>query len=487
MLILLLLLVCYPATAQPEAHDLFATFQPASALTDARGVYSLWSNPGNLAFQKPIDTLRIPSPLLPAETEISPLVELTFAQPSLALFSSALDRPALTKALITKIAEPLTAEEKQHFIRAFTNSGLALSVQWLYGAGWARLAHNTAFGVAVRERLSAYLHFNEFLATLAFYGRKHPYFDSIQVIDGDTVGFATHPRRFSELFAGTILDFTWFREYLAGIGTLVLDQPTVQIGLGVNLKFCEGYSYLEARATAGQLRAYSAANPAFAIDYGKAVSPSLLNTTDLIPIGWGLGADFGFSLRTADLSLGIALLDVGFLDWEGNLFAAEDTVLNGLSSEGFRTLNLLEEIPQITGKGNFFKWHGLWRLRSWLPTRLYATVSFVLPPVLGHWKPLAASITVGRALNKAVGNLPQPIVLIGITVPIRSWLTLFPSFAAGGAFPRPVLSLYAHVELFDGIVHLRLGSADLLAVVLQHTPVLSANAALLDFAIPKFW
>ncbi len=473
--------------AQPEAQDVFASFQPASAVTQSRGIYSLWSNPGNLALQPPVDTLRIPSPLLPAETEIVPFLELSLLQPSAAVFSSALDRSELLNMLVAKISTPLTTAEKQRLVQAFVNNGLALSTQMVYGAGWLRLAPHTAVGVAVRERISAYLRFNRFISELSFYGRFHPYFDSIAVIDGDTVGFSTRPHRFSELFAGTILDFVWFREYSAGWGTIVLDDPAFRLSWGMNLKYVQGYAYLEGRVTQQQLRAFSAINPAFGIDYGKAVSPSLLDTNTLVPIGWGLGADAGIQFQFPRLALGITVLDIGFLNWEGNLFTAEDTVLNGLSSSGFRTLNLLEEIPKITGKGNFFKWHGLWRLRSWLPTRLYIGATFALPPAVHRFGFPSASVTLGVPLNKAVGNLPQPFLSAGTVIPLDTWISLYPALSLGGALPRPVLSLFAHIELLNGLLNLRLGTADVLALVLRATPVLSATAAVVDFHIPKLW
>jgi len=254
----------------------------------------LWAQP---------EALRIPSPLLPAETEIVPFLELSLLQPSAAVFSSALDRSELLNMLVAKISTPLTAAEKQRLVQAFVDNGLALSTQMIYGAGWLRLASHTAIGVAVRERIAAYLHFNRFISELSFYGRFHPYFDSVAVIDGDTVGFSTRPHRFSELFAGTTLDFVWFREYTAGWGTIVLDDPGFRLSWGMNLKYVQGYAYLEGRVSQQQLRAFSAINPAFNIDYGKAVSPSLLDTNALIPIGWGLGADVGIQFQFPRLAL----------------------------------------------------------------------------------------------------------------------------------------------------------------------------------------
>lgn len=462
------------ACAQTEAAD-YSRIGMAGALTTFATDYQcVGINPANLGFLPQVDTYQYSTPISVGIYRNKRSWSATIAEGGFAAHSDALSRTSLWQTLFQSESFDFTFEQKRQAAREFANNGLRASADViLLGIAyqsdeWGGLA------VTARERIAATFQLNDALSSLVFEGRFFNYFDSSTVnFAGDTVGLSSQPQQFSELFRGSRLAMTWYREYALSYGVRVATIGSTQFHVGASLKYIVGYAYLDAYATGSEIYARSALSPLFGISYGKATTPSFIAGNDFVSAGTGWGADIGVSALIGDSwSVGASVIDLGAIRWTGNVFRAKDTVLNGLTSEGFANYNLFEQAPQITGDGNFFQWDGLASATTELGTRLRIGVGYRRNP---RWR---FGIDAVAPFNTAAGALGQAIVSGGVDHRPVVWLTISGGIGYGGNMGM-VLPIGAMVSLFGGLWEVGVQSRDILTLLVTQRPVVSVCVGLM--------
>jgi hypothetical protein len=227
-----------------------------------------------------------------------------------------------------------------------------------------------------------------------------------------------------------------------------------------------GYALIDAFVDQGELKARSALSPVFGISYGKATSSSYIPGTDFRPIADGWSMDVGLTVRFGSFSFAASAVDLGRMNWYGNVFVARDTILNGMSSTGFNSYNIFEEAPKITGEGNYFKWQGAQDATSNLPARMRFGISYQYST---RWRFGADAIF---PFNSSAGALGEPIVSVGADWRPLIWLRTSIGIGGGGnmgAF-MPVSILFS---TFGGFWELGLASRDVITYFTSDRPVLS--------------
>ena len=477
MLFLLLLLTTVSgstiAHAQTEASDYsrigFAGFL-TSNVTDYQCV---GINPANLGFIPQTEIYDLSAPLEPGVEIKKRNVAISVLEGGVSLHSDALDRSGLLDMITQTSSGSFSEEDKFNAAQAFVDNGVRFSIDLIAIAASYQSDSWGGLALSWRERISGTYLFNESASRLAFEGRYFDYFDSLAVnFDGDTVGYATNPQTYSELFDGTRLSTLWFRELGLSYGlNIATINDEVDVYLGVGGKVLFGYAYVDASVIQGALVARSAISPLFGISYGKATTPSFIPGEEFVPVGNGWSMDIGATVTWKELSVGLSVVDIGRIIWNGNVFQAKDTVLNGLSSTGFESFNIFEEAPKITGEGNFFSWDGLGSATSDLPTRLRFGASWVWDH---RW---TFGLDAIFPFNSAAGALGEPLVTAGADWRPERWLKV--GFGIGGGGNMGVfLPVSVLFSVLDNRWEMGIASRDVITYVISDRPILSMVAGI---------
>lgn len=456
-----------PVSAQTEAAD-FSRIGCAGFLTSTVSDYQcVGINPANLGVVPQPETFKMSDPLTYGIFRKKRNWSFGLFEGGVSLHSDALNRSGVLDMLTQTSSGTFSDSDKVQAARNFANRGIRFSAELMtLGAAyqsnsWGGLA------VTVRERISGTFRFNTEAAQLVFEGRNFSYFDSVGVTyNGDTVGYSTNPRYFSDLFNGTQLSLLWYRELGLSYGVELVHLSQLSIYAGIGAKYLLGYALMDARVVNGNLHAQSALSPVFGVNYGKASSNSLIPGNEFIPVGTGYSVDIGITMRYKNIAWSASVVDVGMMVWDGNVFMAQDTILNGLISTGFSSYNIFQEAPKITGDGNYFKWVGAASTKSTIPARVRIGTSYTHNV---HW---TFGFDAVFPVTDAAGSLGEPIVSIGADWRPTVWLKCGTGFGAGGNMgsfiPASVL-----FSVFDGMWELGIASRDLITLITTNRPIIS--------------
>ncbi len=456
-----------PLHAQTEAAD-FSRIGYAGYLTTTASDYQcVGINPANLGFIPQRDVFQLSNPMEYGIFRSEKKWTISAAEGGVSIHSDALNRTALFDMITQTTSGTFTQDDKVRAATAFADKGVRFSVD-LIALG---IAHQSGswggIALTIRERLSGTFRFNEEAARLAFEGRYFDYFDSLAVnYNGDTVGYSTNPRMFSDLFDNTRLAMIWYRELGCSYGLQVIGTDAFSINIGAGIKYLLGYALIDANVERGNLRARSSLSPGFGISYGKARSSSTIEGNDFRPVGSGWSMDLGITLRYESFALGVSAIDIGRMFWDGNVWIARDTILNGMSSTGFSSYNIFEEAPKITGEGNYFKWDGASLATSNLPARLRVGGSY---QYTSRWR-FGADVLF--PLNTSAGALGEPIVSVGADWRPLVWLNCGAGLGWGGNMGM-FLPISVMFSVFGGTWEMGISSRDIFTFLVSDRPIVS--------------
>lgn len=475
---LLALLIPGHAQAQTEMNDL-GRIGHAAFLTSVVTDYQCVSiNPANLGFSPTTDVFASSTPLDAGEERSKRAFAFGIAQVGISVRSDAMSKPQLLDLLYQRgSAVQFTPQDQIQAAREFADRGLRVNGDVLvFGVSYqSNLYGGLAF--TARERLSGSFILNSQASQIIFQGRRADYFDSSYTNwRGDTIGVARRPRRFSDLFDGTRLGMSWTREYALSYGVPLYINNDKRICLGVTGKLLQPFAYLEASAGSGQFSGYSALSPWFEISYGNATTPSAIAGTNLVPVGNGYGFDVGLTYRSKTLSVGVSVVDVGSITYNGNVYSAADTVVNGLGTTGFGSYNLFEEAPKITGEGNYFVWSGLLETTTKLPTRMRLGASFSFSAKF------SAGFDLTAPLSQAATNPDNIFATAGISFRPLPWLILATGVGSGDGMDIFVPGSVT-LSLFGGLWEIGVSSIDISSLFTDRLPIVSANVGFLRFRL----
>jgi hypothetical protein len=435
---------------------------------------ALWCNPANLGFIPQTITFSLGSPMEYGKYIRQRHWSAGIGEVGASVASNALSYEQLRSILLQVNTQQFSLAEKRQRAAEFSGRGVAFNIDALLvglayqSSSWGGIA------ASVRDRISADIRLNSMLARIAFLGRLDPYFDSTAINwRGDTVGYARNPKYYSELFDSSRIAASWLRDYAIGYGVRVYNGRRVQIYGGLTLRLIEGYILLDGRIERGTIAAYSAISPYFNIDYGKATTPSFRAGSGLVPVGSGYGGDIGITLALDNTwRAALAVLDIGSVYWDGNVFTVLDTVLNGMITTGFSSFDIFAEAQNITGEGGYFKWSGLGAVRRLLPTRMRLGLS----RAIGVERDIGIEATI--PLEPSAPGAPPLFATLGT----RYWVSPLFMVSGGirvGTIAGWALPISVQLLLWDGRWEIGLSTQDLASFVLPKRPVLSAAIAVL--------
>ena len=453
--------------AQSESSDFARIGHAAFLSTTATDYQCVGVNPANLGFVPETEIFTLAEPLGSGVSRRRKDWAFTMLEGGASAHSNALSKDGLLDVILQQGGVKFTPEQKVAAADAFGGNGIRFNADViLIGLSF----QSQGFGglaLTVRERGSGSFVLNNEAASIIFEGRGASYFDSLVVNGrGDTVGIAKQPQRYSELFNGTLLSMVWYREYAASYGVRLLNLRHVKFYAGVTAKTLEAFAYLDARADGTNFAARSALSPYFGISYGNANTPSYLPGSELAPVGLGWGMDIGATLELGDLTLSASMIDLGKMTFDGNVFTAADTILNGLSSGGFNNYNIFDEAQLITGDGGFFKWGGLQTAATELPTRAKFGASYFV-----NYR-MRVGLDVIASINRTAGALEQPIFSAGVDFRPLTWIKLGIGVGWGGTMGVfvPVSVMFS---FFGGTWELGASSRDVVTYFAAKQPVMS--------------
>ena len=175
----------------------------------------------------------------------------------------------------------------------------------------------------------------------------------------------------------------------------------------------------------------------------------------------------GITVTSPGFSFAVSVIDIGAIQWNGNVFTARDTILNGLTSTGFRSFNFFNEAQGVTGEGNFFSWDGLASATTALPTRLRLGTSY------RYNSRLTFGADAIFPVNTVAGSLGEPLVSAGLDWFPVTWLKLGMGLGTGGN-----MGLFAPASIMFSLLdnHWEIGvsSRDLITFVISDRPIVSA-------------
>ena len=455
------------AHAQSESSDFARIGHAAFLSTTATDYQCVGINPANLGFVPETEIFTLAEPLESGVSRRRKDWAFTILEGGASVHSNALSKDGLLDVILQQGGVKFTQEQKVAAANAFSGNGIRFNADMiLFGLSF----QSQGFGglaLTVRERGSGNFVLNNEAASIIFEGRRATYFDSLVVNwRGDTVGFAKQPKRYSELFNGTMLSMVWYREYAATYGVRLLNFRHVKFYAGVTVNALEAFAYLDARADGTNFAARSALSPYFGINYGNATTPSYIPGSSLSPVGLGWGMDIGATLELGDLTLSASMIDLGKMTFDGNVFTAGDTILNGLSSGGFNNYNIFNEAQLITGEGGFFKWGGLQTAATELPTRAKFGASYFV-----NYR-TRIGLDVIASINRSAGALEQPLVSAGIDFRPVTWIKLGTGVGWGGTMGVfvPVSVMFS---FFGGTWEMGVSSRDVVTYLAAKQPVMS--------------
>lgn len=345
------------------------------------------------------------------------------------IYSEPLKR-ALVKELFDKDIV-FTSEQKEDAVRNFTNSKLQLNGEGnAFGVSFQDEKIG-GIGFSVREKMMWNSNLNEASSEFLFYGYNAPYFDSLAVVDGDTIGYATKVlKTVSELFSGTSLSLLWYREYGLAYGRTVYNSENFAVYGGVGFKFLKGYGVFDYRYDDnGKLLAYSALNPVFEVNYDT-YSPSRIEGNDYQPVGTGYSLDFGLSILVKNkFRFALALNDLGQIKWDGNVYEGEDGILENIETAGLSNYNIFEEGQNIAVENtNWGEWIGLENKTVKLPMRLRSGAAYIPNERFEFGTDFIIPV------NDVPGSYDKLIWGLGTRIFATKWLRCSTGIITGGKF-----------------------------------------------------
>lgn len=479
MLLTALLAMCAVAlNAQTEMMDLGRMGHAAFVTSVVTDYQCVSINPANLGFSPTYDLYALSTPLGVGTERTAKSITIGMGQVGASIRSDAMTKPQVLDLVLQRgSATAFTPEDQLRAAQEFADRGLRCNVDALiFGASYQTKKYG-GFAVTARERLNASFILNKGASEIIFQGRRAAYFDSSYTNwRGDTIGVARKPQLFSQLFDGTRLSMSWSREFSFSYGLPLIIGEGWRLCMGATGKFLQAFAYLDAHAGGGEFSAYSALSPWFLIDYGKASTPSAKLGTTLVPIGQGYGADVGVTFKSKSFSLGVSVVDIGEMRYDGNVFSVADTLVNGIGTTGFGNYNLFEQAPKLSGEGNYFVWSGLTETRVKLPTRMR----------LGGSYTLARRFSIGFDMTaplSEVGTNPRNLFMTaGMSFRPFAWLTIGTGVGSGDGMEIFIPGTITF-SLLGGSWEMGVSTIDISSLFTDRLPVVSANVGFLRFRL----
>jgi len=394
------------------------------------------------------------------------------------IYSDAMKKKNIKQDILFNKETHFTAQEKITAAEEFANSKFAINAD----VAWLSFAYqNDKFGgiaFTVRERATFSSYFNKDFAQVVFEGYNAPYFDSLVENGTDTSGYATAPKSLGALANGSKVAGTWYREYVLGYGRKFFANEKIAFYAGADVKYLAGYGILNVKSENSQLSGFSALSPFLEVNYASS-TPSQIAGTAMNTVGSGFGFDVGATLELFQkLRIGAALNDIGSINWDGNVYEAQDTIVNGTNNPGFYSFDMINEMKGLIQDSTIMTWKGLEKRTIALPSNFRLGINYKLS------ERSSIGMDCYVPVNNNAGSFDKAIIGIGGSFGLFDFLTLSAGFATGGnsGFAIPVGLVFS---MKDSKWEMGIASRDAITFFGQDNPTVSAAFGFLRFNVGK--
>ena len=480
------LILAVPVSAQID-HSAFTTTGRGAASTFVTDYQALGINPANLGWSWDTDHT----------------VAFGIAEVAGSWYTDAIEREDLMDA-INGNAASFTYKDKQAAASAFTDKDYSINGDgtWL-GIAVAADSSIGTFAFGIRDRMQWYSTFNSKTSDLIFNGRTASYFTHLVLdsVNGDTIvntndlsqemadrvarGLTGDPDNIKQILNGARMSIQYYREFNLSWGRNIIRNEDWELYGGIGLKYLQGFGVMDIQG-GGTLTAYSALSPDFNIDYGESAltNPSAVpqsqatgNKWNMKPVGSGFGFDIGASaIIDQRIKVGLSVINIGSINWDGNVYTADDTLLWSLDSEGFNSLNFFDEADEINSDEGMFDWYGEKERKVNLPSFFRGGVGYVI----NERSEIGLDVVV--PMNDVPGNYESVAFAVGGDYLAADFLRLSLGVTAGGNYKTNVpfgLTFLAPSGAWEGGIATR----DLMTWFSSSNPNISAAFGFLRFRV----
>lgn len=458
-----LLFVPTLATAQTEHSLLVSNPMPVEgSVALSRDYQCIGINPANLG-------------IYPTDYEV-PIVTLGLLDASGMFYSDALTRSDILPSLFR--GKQLTEADRRDLAQKFATNGHLMSATLMPAGLCVQFPRFMALAFSWQERLTGDVVLSEPFADLLFNGLESTYIDTIMTdIGGQLAGLPDTSLNFYELFNGSHIHYSWLRDYALAGGFALFTGPVISLYAGGAVKFIQSNAYVDVNITEDTITGFAAFSSLFNINYANLTDPNVQLGGRFAPVGRGLGIDAGLTLKVGrSLLLSGAVTDIGKITYNGNLVSVNQTLSDSLLYYlGLNYATVFSDFKNIFNAPGLFQYLPAETVQTGLPTTLRLGLGWymsddvrlglsMMQPVsatLGYWSAPRFS----GVLDMLV--IPQLKLSAGLQFDGRQVLAI----PAGVAFSLTPRSIW----------QISLGTGDLISVVRQNRPTLSARLALLRF------
>jgi len=387
-------------------------------------------------------------------------VTMGFAEFGGSLYSEALKKEELRNVLsdiITGGGNKFTYEEKMAAARNFAETGFTMNADM----GSFGIAVQTkiagGFGFRVNDHFQFTSKLGKNAADLLFLGKTSSIFDSLQItlangatdwianhanLSADTAamvlqGKAAIPLQLSKVLNGTDMTLMYYRDYNLSYGLKLLGDSNFALYGGVGLKYVQGIALLNIKSENNVLSGYSSLSPAFGIDYGTASkATNAVNGAGFPPkaVGSGFGFDIGADVQIKKLKIGAALINMGSINWTGNVYEIQDTLFISTTNPGMENYNIFSQFKNMFGEnGGLFKLKGQQSKTTTLPGMFRAGASLGLGKIAEIGIDVIVPTTTGIP-----GTITNPIIGFGGDIYAAPWIKFQAGFLTGGNYDMQI-------------------------------------------------
>ncbi|MCS6969264.1 MAG: DUF5723 family protein [Cytophagales bacterium] len=435
----------FDARAQAE-RSVFTAVGRGVATTFVTDYQAVGINPANLGFRRSFR---------------DPKFTIGALEGNVTMFSGTLNRRELLQTVFTPQRINLTQQEKQQAAVRFAGSAFGFNFDVMLAGVSIYVKKIGGFAFTINDRVNFFSRLNRTTSEIVFLGGNASYFPFLLLSNGRVVanqptlseevrqrviaGFIDEPRAqtYGQLLDGSRFSSNWYRELNLAYGTKLIDGYQVSLHAGVGLRLLRGLALINLVAQDGQLiRDQIAMSPTFGLSFGPAQinNPSFVGLQENVsnfrkvlaatPVGTGVAFDAGLQMTIKrNFYLGIAVSNIGSINWTGNAYQLADARLREIQGGGINTYNLLVTSSnnlQLAGERSALEWRGISNIRQQLPGVLRIGASYE------YFRTFHIGIDVILPATETASNIEQPIIALGGDYRLNRWIKISTGFNRDG-------------------------------------------------------
>jgi hypothetical protein len=443
----------YQSFAQLEMSAFTATGRGGAATTFATDYQAIGVNPANLGVKRSFR---------------DPALTIGFLEFNTSFFSEGLSRGELFQTIFEPNSSNFTLDEKKAAVDKFAGKSNSMNTDIVWFGAALQLPKIGGFAFAVKDRVQFFANLNRTSADIMFLGQNSRYFTDIETYDQTgriirikndnnvtdaqreraVAGFISEQdaKTYGELLNGSRFSLSWYREFNLSYGTKLVDTYNFSLHAGVGLKYIQGIALIDVAAENNQLTKDNiSVSPTLGMNILDSVQvrdPNaqydgfIQNATNLnkllapTPVGKGFAMDIGLNfVIKRNFYLGVAVTNIGSINWEGNTFKLQNDKLQSIEGVGLNTYNILATSSntfKLAGESSALKLKGVGTINDELPSVIRVGASY------DYFRTFHIGVDVIVPRNKASGNLENTLVTLGGEYRLTRFIRISTGVSIGG-------------------------------------------------------